>query len=90
MSQAARCGISRETVNDAAKPSSWDVRLSCLLVGLARGMRRVENCEKKMIDDSEQPANVNKAILDEVNAAAAWFHAKKTAPLWAKQIEENQ
>ena len=38
-------------------------------------MRRVENCEKKMIDDSEQPANVNKAILDEVNAAAAWFHA---------------
>lgn len=43
-----------------------------------------------MIDDSEQPANVNKAILDEVNAAAAWFHAKKTAPLWAKQIEENQ
>jgi hypothetical protein len=33
---------------------------------------------------------VNTAILDEVNAAAAWFHAKKMAPLWAKQLKEDQ
>ena len=43
-----------------------------------------------MTDDGEQSANVNTVILDEVNAAATWFHAKKTAPLWAKELEGDQ
>ncbi len=40
--------------------------------------------------DDSQPANVNAAILDEVNASGVWFHAKKTAPLWAKRLKEDQ
>jgi hypothetical protein len=63
--------------------------LICLMVGLA-GCGKSGTTEDKMTSDVEQPANVNKAILDEVNAAAAWFHAKKTAPLWAKQLDEDQ
>ena len=43
-----------------------------------------------MTNGVEQPATPNKAILDEVNADNTWFHAKKTAPLWAKQLEEAQ
>ena len=63
--------------------------LVCVLTSLA-GCDTSKTVENKMTNDSEQPANVNKAILDEVNAAATWFHAKKTAPLWAKQLDEDQ
>jgi hypothetical protein len=57
-----------------------------------RGNRRHTSgtVESKLTTDSEQPANVNKAILDEVNAAATWFLARKTTPLWAKQLDEDQ
>ena len=32
----------------------------------------------------------NKEILDEVNAAQSWFHAKKVKPIWAKLVESAQ
>lgn len=33
---------------------------------------------------------INRAILDEVNSAGAWFHALKTRPIWAKAVDEDQ
>jgi hypothetical protein len=32
----------------------------------------------------------NEKILDEVNAAATWFRAKKTSHLWAKRLEKDE
>ena len=43
-----------------------------------------------------QPAKMNsqtspnKALLDELDSAHAWFHAKKTGPIWARWIEREQ
>jgi hypothetical protein len=63
--------------------------LVCLLASLT-GCDASRNEDDKRTMQSEQPANANKAILDEVNAAATWFGAKKTVPVWAKQLEEDQ
>lgn len=30
--------------------------------------------------------SANKALLDQANADARWFHAKKTRPIWAKRL----
>lgn len=35
-------------------------------------------------------ASRNQPLLDEVNAAGRWFHAKKTRPIWAQEIKEAQ
>lgn len=35
-------------------------------------------------------SSANKGILDEVNAAGVWFHAKKVRPIWAKEVTECQ
>ena len=32
----------------------------------------------------------NKALLDEANAAGQWFHARKTRPIWARQLDAAQ
>lgn len=32
----------------------------------------------------------NKVLLDEANAGGQWFHAKKTRPIWARQLETAQ
>lgn len=45
---------------------------------------------------SPQPAKMNaqispnKALLDELDSARAWFHAKKTRSIWARLIEREQ
>lgn len=36
------------------------------------------------------PPPANQAILDEVNKARLWLHAKKTRPIWAKRIEQDE
>ncbi len=35
-------------------------------------------------------ATVNQALLDEANAAGKWVHAKKTRPIWARQVDAAQ
>ena len=32
----------------------------------------------------------NQILLDEVNRADLWFHAKKVRPIWAKQVDADQ
>ena len=32
----------------------------------------------------------NQQLLDEVKESAAWFHARKTRPIWAKPLEREQ
>ncbi|MAD79454.1 MAG: hypothetical protein CMJ50_01240 [Planctomycetaceae bacterium] len=32
----------------------------------------------------------NQELLDEVNAAGTWFHAKKVRPIWAKSVDKQQ
>lgn len=34
--------------------------------------------------------NPNSSLLDEVQSAAGWFHARKTRPLWALEVLEPQ
>ena len=33
---------------------------------------------------------LNRALLDEVNEAAIWFRARKSRPIWAKEIGDGQ
>ena len=33
---------------------------------------------------------LNRALLDEINEAAIWFRARKTRPIWAKEILNGQ
>ena len=39
---------------------------------------------------AEATSNPNQRLLDQVNSAAIWFHAKKTRPIWAKLLEQPQ
>ena len=39
---------------------------------------------------ADSTTSPNKALLDEANVAAKWFHAKKTRPIWARRLEEAQ
>jgi hypothetical protein len=32
----------------------------------------------------------NASILEEINQARAWFHAKRVRPIWAKQVDKDQ
>jgi hypothetical protein len=32
----------------------------------------------------------NRALLDEVQAAGSWFHARKTRPIWVKRLEQPE
>jgi hypothetical protein len=32
----------------------------------------------------------NKEILDEINRAQVWFHARKTRPIWARKVDLDQ
>jgi hypothetical protein len=36
------------------------------------------------------PASPNAEILDEMDQARAWFHAKKVRPLWARQLAAGE
>lgn len=36
------------------------------------------------------PASPNAALLDEMNASPAWFHAKKTRPIWTKELTADE
>lgn len=36
------------------------------------------------------PISPNQALLDELDSARAWFHAKKNRPIWARLIEREQ
>jgi hypothetical protein len=42
------------------------------------------------LDRPQELESANKALLDEANAVGRWFHAKKTRPIWAKQLEAAQ
>ena len=47
--------------------------------------------QKDAAATSPKPADSpNKTLLDEANAAGQWFHAKKTRPIWAKELEADQ
>jgi hypothetical protein len=36
------------------------------------------------------PTSPNAAILDEMDQAQAWFHAKKVRPIWARQLDKDE
>jgi hypothetical protein len=48
-------------------------------------------CEKPAVTNTGMSkVMLNQQILDEANAAAKWFHAKKNRPIWAKRLELAQ
>ena len=36
------------------------------------------------------PPSTNQPLLDEVNQAGLWFHAKKTRPIWTREVERDE
>lgn len=42
------------------------------------------------VSESTAIVSPNQTLLDEVNGADGWFHAKKTRPIWARQAAEDQ
>jgi hypothetical protein len=47
-------------------------------------------CASPAHKDGTVSRGENVAILDEINAARTWFHAKKVRPIWVKQLEHDQ
>lgn len=43
-----------------------------------------------MCHSSDETSAENRALLDEVNRAGAWFRARKTRPIWARRVEREQ
>lgn len=41
-------------------------------------------------DTKTESTSPNAEILDEVNKAEAWFHAKRIRPIWAKKFDKDQ
>lgn len=68
--------------------------ISCLLICLSLclvascGTRPQPAAVSKLPESSPlmSEASSNQTLLDEVNAAGKWFHAKKTRPIWAQEI----
>jgi hypothetical protein len=48
----------------------------------------VPETQLKSQRETAAKSTANKTLLDEVNAAGTWFHAKKTRPIWAQEIKE--
>ncbi len=68
---------------------------ACLLLTLTGCDSGHETSGNDAMPSSETPettavASPNQALLDEVNGADSWFHAKKTRPIWARQAEKDQ
>lgn len=56
------------------------------------GAPPIEHAEVEEVAE-EPPAAVepaNRDLLDAVEAADSWFHAKKTKAIWARQVSEDQ
>jgi hypothetical protein len=41
-------------------------------------------------EDKPRAASSNAAILDEINQARSWFHAKKVRPIWVRQLAKDE
>lgn len=67
----------------------WNTRgislLTTLLAALLAGCCHVSEKPKP-----DLPVSPNQAILDEINRSGAWFHAKKTRPIWVRKLDQDQ
>ena len=45
---------------------------------------------RTMSHPADKTPAANRQLLDEVNRARAWFHAKKTRPIWARRVEQER
>lgn len=43
-----------------------------------------------VMSDAEKIRVPNRALLDEATQSKAWFHARKTRPIWARKLERDQ
>jgi hypothetical protein len=53
-------------------------------------MLTASGCGRRQENDKSGSKPPNADILDEVNRAQTWFHAKKIRPIWARVIEADQ
>jgi hypothetical protein len=47
-------------------------------------------CHRSVRPGTHEAPSPNQALLDELDAAGSWFHAKKTRPIWARKLERDQ
>ena len=68
------------------------VLLTIALSGCGRHDERVPSDGTPTLSAPATPSQPppNRDLLDEVNAAATWFHAKKTRPIWARRLEQAE
>ena len=59
-----------------------------LAVTILVGCGPTQRPEVSVLDSTPDSANVG--LLDEINRAQAWFLAKKTRPIWAKKVQQDQ
>jgi hypothetical protein len=78
------------------RPANYQIwQLVVLTVALA-GCGRQDEPARPVETPSVPPAfesstpSPNRDLLDEVHAAAIWFHAKKTRPIWARRLEQPE
>jgi hypothetical protein len=66
------------------------IAAAILSLPLVVGCRKTETRELEMTQTTDDGVPVNQRILDEVNSAGVWFHAKKVRPIWATRVAQAQ
>lgn len=70
------------------KSTRFATLLAMCLAGCGEPMPVERSIHNKQ---SEVPmSDSNSAILEEINAAKMWFHAKKTRPIWVRLLEQDE
>lgn len=59
-------------------------------LGALVGAALLAGCAGQPRPAAASGAGANRPLLDELNRARAWFHARKTAPIWARRLTQDQ
>lgn len=68
---------------------SWAMLL-CPALLFAGGCNQKISENVYSMTPNNQAGSDNQAILDEVNRGRVWFHARKTRPIWTKQLTQPE
>jgi hypothetical protein len=66
------------------RKSGWAVIQTILISVL------LSACSQTSGQKASAAMSLNQTLLAEINRSHAWFHAKKTRPIWAKKLESGQ
>ena len=95
------CHLLREEWNPAAEnyrqvqqdQACQPFHIACMrrtVEGIVHCFKRIGRTDFGPFQDLQNVFPPNAELLDELNRSQAWFHAKKTGPIWAQKVEQDR